>query len=161
VALVVGIFSVAVGTGCGGGDDEATAETLTRAEFVKQANAICKKANYKRRLALYAFFEKHGGIENPDSYEELVNDLYLPEVKDMIDAVAALDPPPGDQAEVDAIMDAFEDGVAALEGEGGEAVEAATKRRYSAAAAPVESQFRAYDKKARAYGLEQCALSKA
>jgi hypothetical protein len=44
ILAICGVLAIALVTaGCGGGDDETTA-TLTKAQFIKQADGICSAA---------------------------------------------------------------------------------------------------------------------
>ena len=92
--------------GCGSSEDDA----LTKEEFIAQADAICKKAHDKFEKDFKAAF-----AGNPQPSQAQLNEFALstlvPGVQGEIDDVSALEPPPGDEAEVNAIIDAVQGGV--------------------------------------------------
>lgn len=51
------IAALAVVAGCGGGDDETTA-TVTKAEFIKAGDAVCKKGLENREAAIQKSVKK-------------------------------------------------------------------------------------------------------
>lgn len=147
LAVLVGVLAIAVvGAGCGSSDDES----LTKAEFVRQANAICEKGN-KQRIKEYTAFLKGRGDEPKtlaeankgvdEAGEELLAGFY----EKRAEALAELPPPSGDEEEVAAIVDAFEQG----------ADDAAQDPSAIAGGVPgIEKGV----KLAAAYGLEVCRL---
>jgi hypothetical protein len=97
---------VAAAAGCGGSDDN----TPTKAEFIQQADAICKKAHDKFETD---FNQAFGGNAQPSQAElnKFALSTLVPGVQGEIDDVSALQPPSGDEAEVQAIIDAVQGGV--------------------------------------------------
>lgn len=86
--LVVGLLAA----GCGGASSDSTA-TLTKSQFLAQANAICSKGN--RQLASA---EKTLGTQASQSQlETYVTHEWAPAVQDQIDGIEALDAPSADQ----------------------------------------------------------------
>ncbi len=83
---------------CGGSD-----EHLTKAEFVKQGNAICKKGND----AIDAAIEEKFGDNEPEQkeLEAFATDTLVPNVQNQIDDVRALKEPKDDEDEVNAMLD--------------------------------------------------------
>lgn len=100
----VALLAVGVG-GCGGGDDTTEAETtttaLTKAEFVKQANAICAEGN-KETDAIFESFEKG---EPKAEAETVIENEFVPSVQGQIDEIRALDAPEADEATVEEMLD--------------------------------------------------------
>ncbi len=93
--LSVGIVAV----GCGGGDD-----ALTKSEFLKQGNAICKKGNQAVDSAANKAFT---GNKQPSDAEvtKFAEDTAIPEIQTEIDGIRDLAPPSGDDGKVSAILD--------------------------------------------------------
>ena len=97
------------GTVATGGSDTTTTEATTaddpaKAEFVKQADAICKRGGdeihqdseaLKKRLGL-----KPSASLSKSQKEELIEVVVIPSVRKQAEGVARLTPPPGDESEV-------------------------------------------------------------
>ena len=85
--------------GCGGGDDE-----LTKAEFLKQGNAICKKGDKEIDQAADKTFT---GNQRPSTAEikKFAEGTVIPNVQEQIDAIRDLNPPADDEDQVNAILD--------------------------------------------------------
>lgn len=112
-ALITAVLALALLGGCGGGDDATTeAETLTKAEFIAQANAICTKAEKKRNASVAAAIKSQEAKEKEEinlgdqaTIEELMVAGVLPVARQMTEELAALGPP---DAKAAAIVDAYE-----------------------------------------------------
>jgi TRAP-type uncharacterized transport system substrate-binding protein len=117
-ALVCAAFALGV-VGCGGDDDSSTTTIaagvsgatgvtgapLTKEEFIKQADAICKTGNDTVDQAAEQVF---GGQQpTPEQVEQVANDTVIPAIQQEHDDIAALTPPAGDEDEVQAILDAL------------------------------------------------------
>jgi nitrous oxide reductase accessory protein NosL len=96
--------------GCGDSEPKAAAEpsALTKAEFIKQADAIC--------AASEARLDKLGDeISENTSMEEIQTFLekqVVPELSSTVEKVHALEPPKADAEQVDEMLDALEAEVA-------------------------------------------------
>jgi len=151
-ALLLTLAAVSMGsiTGCGGSDDSSsdsssdtastTTEAPTKAEFVTQANAVCKSAIDK-----VSDSSTDLGENAPD--EELVQfikDEYIPTIKDELSQLQELTPPEGDEDSWDEILTAFDDGISGVEDDP------------EAAVAGNENPLADASEKAKAYGLKIC-----
>jgi hypothetical protein len=109
-AVVAGLASLAlVIGGCGGGDDETT--SLTRAEFVKQGNEICKKQEERRSKLIYKVAEEAGSDPNkplPTSARKALVLETLPPYEEMAEELDALGAPEGDEEKVEALVKEME-----------------------------------------------------
>ena len=147
LAIVIGAALCAAAiAGCGGGDGDETS-SLTKAQYVKQADAICTKAGEEKEKAIAAAFKKRSLDKLPSSkkvQEELVLDV-LPPLKKMTEELAELEAPSGDEERVEAMVQSFEDSVENLEEDPGEGL----KENYNAFDKPT--------KLAADYGLETCS----
>jgi hypothetical protein len=86
-------------TGCGDSDD-----ALTKSEFLKQGNAICKKGNQEiDRVGQQTL----GGNKEPTKAEltTFSEDTLIPVVQGEIDGLRDLEPPSDDEDQVNAILD--------------------------------------------------------
>ena len=105
--ILVGLLVVGAVAGCGGGDESH----LSKAQFTKQAEAICTSA-YKERQKQGQFALDHpdkAGIndKSPNASEELVVKVALPPVIKMTEELEELSPPEADEETVEAFVDAL------------------------------------------------------
>jgi hypothetical protein len=100
-------------SGNGGGDGSSPAEepiataSLSKAQHVKRANAVCAKYREARIEELDAYRE-----ENPETLEEgfvgSLQDVYVPSMEEQMAVLRDLGAPRGDEDQVEAIVVAFE-----------------------------------------------------
>lgn len=95
--IVVGILSLAalLAGGCGADSESQTTESLTKAQYVKQADAICQRQNAKKDAALNKAYEelqkeKTGAGR---AAEEKIIEIALPPIAAMTEEVADLGTP--------------------------------------------------------------------
>jgi hypothetical protein len=105
-----------VAAGCGGDDDDtSTTASLTKAEFLKQGNAICAAGNQKIDAGFEEYIKKHDIGRNeeptPAQMEELAETVLLPQIKEQVEGVKSLPAPSGDEADVEAIVTAAEEAI--------------------------------------------------
>jgi hypothetical protein len=120
IVILVGLFVA----GCGGGGDEdsqAASEevsvdtgTLSKTEFIKQADGICQKGNEEVQAGVEAVVQKYGKQEYAEPLlvakaPELVNTVLAPSFEKQIDQILDLGAPEGDEAEVSGILTAMSD----------------------------------------------------
>ena len=103
-------FVVAALIGCGG--DSSTSNTLTKAEFIKQADAMCRQAENQKNKDVEAAFDnpKKSGIsqEGAKGDDELVNEVALPPLRKMTEELSELGAPEGQEETVEAMIAAME-----------------------------------------------------
>jgi hypothetical protein len=94
-ALTLGL----VVAGCGGGDDN-----LTKAEFIKQADAICKQGNKQINAAAQDVFTTK---QEPSQAQlkQFATETLIPDVQRQVDGVRALNEPSDDEDQVNAFLD--------------------------------------------------------
>src|ERR1044072_4943902 len=154
--MVSAMVATAVAMGCGSSSDGqsgteahsgrtvAAVPSPSRAEFVEQANATCAKA----RAGLAGRVSRFERLRNGRKTEpgaDMVHFVYLPAMETQIWRIEELGVPPGEEEQIDAMLDAERFGVDA------NAVKALVP---SIAAA--EREFAEADKLFRAYGLHAC-----
>ena len=109
--LLTAVFVVA---GCGGGED-----SLTKAEFIKQSDAICSKNEEQKSEKFEAFVVKNKlGPENPITIaqqQKLVTTIMVPPIRKMTEEIGDLPSPEGQEEDADAIVAAAEEVVERLE----------------------------------------------
>lgn len=119
LVLAAIIAAALVAGGCGSSDSqtgsgEITVETgsLSKAEFIKQADAICKTA-HERVLDGYAEFIQRNDVpaSGPGLEEkaaELMDSVVIPAYADEVDEISSLGAPRGDEQKVSAILEAVQ-----------------------------------------------------
>jgi hypothetical protein len=114
---VAGVLAVAlVGVGCGGGSSELVANVeLSKPTYMKKAEAVCKKNYEKVREGYESFVKSHGGPENafkdPADSAKYAEDVVVGEKKKTVEELKALGAPKGEEDQVEAIVEAYEEGI--------------------------------------------------
>lgn len=83
--------------GCGG----SSKPTITKAEYVKKANAICTHGNAAQQAAAASL----GQHPSHAQINALVSGTFIPNIQAQIDAVRALGAPSGEEATVSHMLD--------------------------------------------------------
>jgi hypothetical protein len=111
--VVSACFLVLVAAGCGGAGEAQRRPSISRAEFVKEANAICAKDEEKLRADFLAFSEarQNGSVSPRVEAEESINRIIAPTMTREISELQALDPPEGDEKRIEALSMAVDEGV--------------------------------------------------
>jgi len=133
--------------GCGsGGDSSESTSSLTKAEFVKQGNAICAKGNKEIQEGFEEFEQEVGSQKQPTKAQltEAIETIVLPAVRNQVEGIQELEPPSGEEAKVEAITDSAEE---ALE-EGEEDPASLTSEK--------ADPFAKANEMANEYGLTKC-----
>jgi hypothetical protein len=121
-ALAVLVALAAVVAGCGGGESttDSTTVVLTKTEFIKQGDAICKEANEKNQSEAEDF-AKENDFElekaNKAQIEEAVAAVLAPSLSKQAEELDALGAPAGDEKQVEEIVVAVEDAAEEIEDE--------------------------------------------
>jgi ABC-type glycerol-3-phosphate transport system substrate-binding protein len=111
MAIAVGLAAALAVAGCGGGKSSKAQTQPTKAEFVRKAQRICTAAGRKLEAAGATFFTTNpGGTE-----KKFVETKVTPIVEDdLIAKIDALPTPSGDEAKINAILDALRQGLTTL-----------------------------------------------
>ena len=150
IALLAALAALAlIVAGCGSGSDSTSNETtssLTKAEFVKQGNAICAKGSKEINEGFEKFAKENGFSEKKQpskaELEEGIESIVIPGVRKEIEGIRALGPP---DEEAEAVLDAAEEGL-----EKGEEDPSLLAKEESA------GPFAKANKLSREYGLTKC-----
>jgi hypothetical protein len=142
-ALLWGALLAVAIAGCGGGDE---ATSLTRAEYIKRANALCETKREERNDAIAAAIKGRDQrkLLPLEKREQLVLAI-LPSYAEVGQMLDALGPPEGDEKEVEAIVKAIEDAVRDVKADPQAALES-TRQFYKA------------NKLTTEYGLTGCVI---
>lgn len=140
------IAAVASLAGCGSGGDGTASAPLTKAEFIKQGDAICEKADGKQKVELQAYLKEHPAARSSQAgQEKMILEVGAPPIQSEAEELAALEPPADDQDEIGAIVEAIEEAVSKV------------KEDPSNLTTGAKGPFAKADKLARAYGFKACA----
>jgi hypothetical protein len=122
-ALAALVALAAVVAGCGsGGDTTDETVTLTKTEFIKQGDAICKKSNDESEKEAEEFAKDNDfSLEkaSKEQLEEAVSAVLVPSLERQAEELDALGAPEGDEDEVEAIIVSLEDATAEVEDDPG------------------------------------------
>jgi hypothetical protein len=147
LAIVLASLLIAVaGAGCGSGSSstaDSASTPLSKAEFRKQAGAICENAQKERKEGQKEAVAKG---EEAGSAEEakVTTEALLAPVRTMTAELSELGAPKGQEKQVQAIVAAFEAGIASLEA--------------NPTSPQAASAFAKADKLAIEYGLTDCVI---
>jgi hypothetical protein len=138
LALVVALAAA----GCGAGASSAP----SKAEYVKQADAVCRAATAKVTTAAAKAFR--GGTPTLPQVRAYATHSFFPVIEQELKDLRALTPPDGDRARTTAIYDAVQAGVDRARG-----------NPVLLGIAGARNPFTAANAKANAYGLTVCGAS--
>ncbi|HEV7482883.1 MAG TPA: hypothetical protein VGO13_07275 [Solirubrobacterales bacterium] len=106
LALSAGILI----SGCGGGDS-----TLSKSEYIQQADAICKKSNEAENREGHEYARKHARSLEKMQFEvaraKVRINVALPAVLKETKELKALEAPKGDEKEIEAFLAGIEEAV--------------------------------------------------
>jgi hypothetical protein len=142
ILIAVGFAAALVVAGCGGGKSTSAAQTLpTKAEFVRKAQRICTAAGRKLEAAGATYFTANAGGTEKKFIETKVRPVIE---KDLIAKIDALPAPSGDEAKINAVLDALRQGLTTLR---------ANPKSIKAPTGSAKDPFRKAGEVAKAYGL--------
>jgi hypothetical protein len=135
-------------TGCGSSNS-----SLTKAEYVRQADAICKKAEKNKKAQIEAFLQENappsGKKLSLEEEAKLATDFttraVLPSLRTEADELAGLDGPNNEEEKANAIIEGFDEVVQKLEGN-------------AAIIATKPDPFEKVARMARDYGFQTCIV---
>lgn len=151
VALLAALAALAlIVAGCGGGSDSTEGTTaLSKAEFVKQGNAICAKGSKEIEEGFEKFGKEQGFSKNKQpskaELQEGIETIVIPKIQKEIAGIRALGIPAEEGAEAEAVLDAAEEAL-----EEGEENPSLLLKEESA------GPFAKANKLAREFGLTKC-----
>lgn len=111
IAFAVLAASILFASGCGGSD--STTASLSKAQFVKQADAICEAADEAQAEALQRFGEETPQLSNKQinskaTQETIIKAVGLPPIRAEIKELSELGVPEGDEDQIEAIISGLE-----------------------------------------------------
>ncbi|HEX5609176.1 MAG TPA: hypothetical protein VFX45_03690 [Solirubrobacterales bacterium] len=158
IALLAAVLAIAAIAGCGSSDSDtgtaasdtasasegSSAPALSKAEFAKQGNEVCTDAKDAVEGRITEFFEGIDGEPSEEDQERVVTEVVGPSFQEIIDGIAALGAPEGEEDTVAEFIHELEAGVASIEDDPVAAVED-------------DDLFAEANEKATDLGLDVCA----
>jgi hypothetical protein len=144
-ALLIAVVAVGlVASGCGSSDDTTTDSTpsLTKAEFLKQGNAICTAGNKEINAGFNEALPK-GKQPSKAELDEALETVLIPSITKHVEEIRALGAPEGEE-------EAVEDFLAGAE-------EELEKGEEEPAYLATDASFKKTNQEAKAIGLTSCA----
>ena len=140
ICLMAVLSLAAIVAGCGGGESTAS-EPLTKAEFIKAADAICEKADEAQEAELAAYVKKNPKAEaNKAEQTKLVAIAGLPPVRTEIEELAELGVP----EEAEALLGEMEKALEESESDPSSVLDS------------TDNPFTAVEKEAAKFGFKAC-----
>jgi hypothetical protein len=143
--LLVGALAIAaLVAGCGGGNDSSSSTTvatssLSKAQFVKKANAICEQG----RTKFVNYLSKEVALP------EAIVDVVAPTLEEVTSEIRELGAPKGGESQVEAFLASMQRGTE----------EMVAKRETAKVLSDIEPPFEESAKLAAKYGLDHCTYA--
>ena len=136
--------------GCGGDDESSANGSISKAEFIAKADAICKQSNKRMEKELFLFLRKNrtgGSLRKPsvEQNEKFILTVLIPNLKQEIEELKELGVPEGDEEKIEAMIAALEEGL-----------ETAEDETETVAAGTADIVFGIASRLAGEYGLQTC-----
>lgn len=140
--IAIGIVAAAcVVIGCGSSSDETAEAAVTKAQFIKQAEAICSKTQEQGRKARIAWEQENGEeLDFHTAFKYIIG----PSLEKQAEELESLQAPKGDEARLARMTANLSRGAAGFTAAG-------TKSKTG-------SKFEAFQREAEAYGLVACRI---
>lgn len=113
-ALLAGALAIAlVAAGCGGGSDNTTTASISKAEFEKKGNAICEKGEARIGQEGAKYAKEHNVKQQPTTaqFTAMVETIVIPDIQRQLDELRALGAPAGLEKQVEETFAAVEEGL--------------------------------------------------
>ena len=105
MTLAAPLILVLVAAGCGSSSKStSTTPAISKAEFLKKGNAICKKGNQQINQVAHKVFPNRKARPSRAQVTKFATGTIIPSVQSQINGVKALGAPKGDEAKVNAII---------------------------------------------------------
>lgn len=140
--------------GCGGSDSDAesidtnlTTSSLSKAQFIKQADAICYRGKEQQLAQVQVYLREHKNLPRSNPGVEAVQTILVPSVEDQLAELRELGAPAGEANKIEAMWNGLERSIKLIDEEGISA-SAALRRAYL----PNGQRIFAYGVRGCAYG---------
>jgi hypothetical protein len=144
IAMLFGVLAMAaIAAGCG----DSGGSSLTKAEYIKRGDEICKKGNEGNENEFEAFAKEKGLKQNEApteaQKEELVTDVVLPSISKQAEELGDLGTPETEGEQAEAIVESLDEAIEKAEAE-------------PARVLGGQGPFEGVDKMAAEYGFRVC-----
>jgi hypothetical protein len=143
-ALAAMLVLVLVAAGCGSSSKSSSTSSISKAEFLKKGNAICRKGDQQINQGARKVFPKSKGKPSQAQMTKFAKGTLIPSVQSQIDGIKSLGAPKGDEAKVKAIVT------------GAQAALDKGKKNPAILVSNKQDPFAKTNKLAHAYGLTAC-----
>lgn len=123
-----------------------TTSSLSKAQFVKQADALCKRNREERFEATAAYGEENPSQSEEEAITTSLKEVYVPTMETRLAELRQLGAPQGDEGQIEAILQAYERQLDAIE-----------QLKGAAATPTLDRESLRAEALARKYGLTECA----
>jgi hypothetical protein len=142
--LAIGLLALTM-SGCSGSGGSSVEPALTKAQYIKQADAICSKVDQKQLSTLSAYAKKHPKRKGSQSAQEAFVAIGLSLVKVGIEEIRSLSSPTDDSQAVDSMLDEMD---AALK---------KSEEEPTTVVTGVKNPFEEVNQRTAKYGFEACS----
>jgi hypothetical protein len=110
--MLAGVVAIAViAAGCGSSDDES----ITKAEFIKQGDAICKTGSAELETEVESYAKENDislkAEPTPDQLEEISENVVVPAIRGQLEGLQELGVPSEEEDVANELLVALEEGV--------------------------------------------------
>jgi len=98
--------------GCGGEDEDPTTSPDAKAEFIAEVDRLCTESGEESNAAVQERLQPEGKkppVVDDNQVIEIYEDITIPSLEELFDRIGRLEPPPGDEDEIDAILAAADE----------------------------------------------------
>jgi precorrin-2 methylase len=98
---------LALAVGCGGGGEETASANVTKADFLKQASAVCAERKKEWNSIAYAFAKEHkedGKEITPKEANKILDETLFPLMEEEQEKLERLEVPAGDEAQIQKML---------------------------------------------------------
>jgi hypothetical protein len=157
MSLLLAIVASMLAAGCGGGDDSdsatagpITASSLSKAEYVKQVNAICVKNREERLEAVedYVVEPAKGSQKTLEEVSVAIQETFPAGMEKQLAEMRELGAPSGDEKQIEEIVKAFERA----------AEDASENAEIRTGDTTFDKSFSHAGVLAKKYGIEECSV---
>jgi len=136
-----------VAVGCGDSDESTAAAAITKAQFIKQGDAICKRVDVIQEADFRDYSKSKPTFgASKKGQEELIEKVGLPPVRKAIRELSELGSPEGSEKQGEAIISHMEAALATAEND-----------PLSIQTAPNATPFAPVNEEAKKYGFKFCS----
>lgn len=111
--LVLVLATGLIAAGCGDDDDDGDdgGDAPTKEEFIAEADQICSDGDAEIEAAAEETFGQSDRPPTPEEQEAFASETVIPNIEEQVNGVDELTPPEGDEDEIQAIVDAANEGL--------------------------------------------------